>query len=66
MKIVGIAGSESSEFQWDMGSEFACELLNDINLVSRREAPFRIDTRDYKIYWAGEVLRVDIPKAAVS
>jgi hypothetical protein len=49
-----------------MGTEFASQLLNDINLAASRQAPFRIDTEDYKIYWAGTILRVDIPKASVS
>lgn len=51
---------------WDMGSDMAAQLLSDINLVSKRQAPFRVDAEDYKIYWAGTVLRVDIPKASVS
>lgn len=61
----GLPGSEI-DFVWDMGTQFASDLLNDINLVSKRQAPFRIDTRDYKIYWAGTILRIDIPKEAVS
>jgi len=50
---------------WDFGTEFAAELLADINLVSSRNAPFRIDSEDYKVYWAGTVLRVDISAEGV-
>ena len=52
--------------EWDMGTIFAAQLLNDINLASRRNAPFRIDTEDYKVYWAGTILRIDINQSAVT
>ena len=52
--------------EWDMGTELAAQLLNDINLCSLRPAPFRIDTEDYKVYWAGTILRVDINRSAVT
>ena len=52
--------------EWDMGTELAAELLSDINLVSARKPPFRIDTEDYKVYWAGTILRVDINRSAVT
>lgn len=55
----------SPKVEWRYGSRFAAELLNDINLVAHRASPFRIDTQDYKVYWAGSVLRVDIDRKAV-
>lgn len=58
--------SEKVPFDWDMGTEFASQLLSDINMASKRKPPFRIDAVDYKIYWAGEILRIDIPKASVT
>jgi hypothetical protein len=48
------------ETEWDFGTDFASELLSDINTVSDRKAPFKIETEDYSVYWAGTVLRVDI------
>ena len=59
-------GSNEMLAEWDMGTELAAQLLNDINLCSSRQAPFRIDTEDYKVYWAGTILRVDINKTAVT
>jgi len=59
-----IPGSETTA-EWDFGTLFAAQLLNDINLCSSRQAPFRIDTEDYKVYWAGTILRVDINEKAV-
>src|SRR5262245_66281441 len=56
----------SPKVEWRYGTQFAAELLNDINLVAHRSAPFRIDTQDYKVYWAGSVLRVDIEKITVA
>ena len=52
--------------EWDMGTQLAAELLNDINLVSSRKAPFRVDSEDYKVYWAGTILRIDIHQSAVT
>jgi hypothetical protein len=73
MKIVVVVYDENhpghenqSMGEWDLGTDMAAELLSDINSVSKRNAPFRLDTEDYKVYWAGNVLRVDIAAKAVT
>lgn len=55
--------------QWPFGTELAEELLTSISLLAKSRAGSRsmerIDNRDFKIYWAGSVLRIDIPEATV-
>lgn len=53
--------SNEIDIDWDFGTELMSELLSDINTVAKRKAPFKIETEYYTIYWAGTVLRVDIP-----
>jgi len=47
-------------FKWDFDLGISSRLLSDINEVAHRPAPFRIDTAQYKVYWAGTIIRVDI------
>lgn len=66
MKLVGdIAGSESERFDWDMGWQLAKELLEGINFISRDTNRKRFDGNGFKVYWAGNILRVDIDKEQV-
>jgi hypothetical protein len=57
---------------WDMGTEMATELLETINLMAKSakvggtKSMQRIDNQDFKVYWAGTVLRVDIPEASLT
>lgn len=60
------------EANWDMGTEMATELLETINLMAKSAKPGsiksmqRIDNQDFKVYWAGTVLRIDIPEASLA
>lgn len=48
--------------RWDWGADYAMDMLSDIHTVSHRAAPFKIETEDYSIYWAGKVLRIDVKR----
>lgn len=52
--------------RWDYGDDFATELLEAIQFVALKEAPFKIETQGWQVYWAGGVLRIDIKKAELA
>ena len=54
--------NESKPFEWDMGMDYAAELLQAIHILVTTGIK-RVDGNGFKAYWAGEVLRVDIPRA---
>lgn len=54
---------------WDLGTELAEELLKSIALlaISRRGSGSmqKIESEDFKVYWAGTILRIDIPESTL-
>lgn len=51
-----------NEIDVDFGDDWASELLNAINIVGSGSGQNikRLDGSNFKLYWAGSVLRVDI------
>lgn len=66
MRLVLEKIDPSREFSWDMGYDFGADLLEAINIVSRNKSVKRLDGTGFKVYWAGEILRVDIQKEEVT
>jgi hypothetical protein len=66
MKLVTSLGTESEQFEWDLGWELAMEILSGINLLSRNQNMKRLDGEGWKLYWAGDILRLDIERKEVT
>jgi hypothetical protein len=51
-----------NDIQWDFSQEFARELLSSVQVVGTAEGQSikRLDGSNFKTYWAGTVLRIDI------
>lgn len=57
--------------EWDWGTDLAEELLGSIALIGKRAGAStgsrlkKIESEDFTIYWAGTVLRIDIPEKSL-
>jgi hypothetical protein len=51
------------DIKWDFGWEYATEILQAIHLLATTNLQ-RVDGEHFKAYWAGETLRIDIPREA--
>ena len=49
-----------TEVEWDFGWESATELLKSIQLLGTQPGIKRLDGENFKVYWAGNILRIDI------
>lgn len=57
----------SEDVRWDMGWQMAAELLSAIQMLSMPNTAIkRIDADDFKAYWVGDTLRIDIPRSSVT
>lgn len=55
----------TTDVDWPFGTEFAEELLKVITLLSHRTIK-KVESVSFTAYWAGTVLRIDIPQAEIT
>lgn len=55
----------SKQFDWNLGWDFAADILEGIDFMTKDINRKKYVTDEFQVYWAGNILRIDIKKTAI-